>query len=165
MPTLRSVFGIGVLPRELRSRVDGEGPLVVREGIAVAYAFSGRLPGFVATRNTRSYSGALALTRKGLLGTLSMIPLRAGRAIDQDWEAESGPLEVRVDQDGLHMSIDISKVDAEWHGTLTLDYDVKLSSAEVDALPHRVLAFASPIRGGDPSTLHEWVLRLIGLPS
>lgn len=64
MTTLRyKMFGIGKLPDDLRAAAEAEGVLHVYEGVPVAYEFSGNLPGLVvAGTNTRSYSGALALT-------------------------------------------------------------------------------------------------------
>ncbi|MEO7109397.1 MAG: hypothetical protein ABI183_03070 [Polyangiaceae bacterium] len=70
MTTLRDkLFGIGKLPDDMRAAAEAEGTLHSYEGVPVAYEFSGQLPGLsVKGTNTRSYSGAIALTKKRVLG-------------------------------------------------------------------------------------------------
>lgn len=159
MTTLRyKLFGIGKLPDEMRSAVEKEGVLHVYEGVPVAYRFSGKLPGLVVTgTNTRSYSGALALTKKRILGTLSVVPNLAGRAIDHEWTAhDAGPLEVTIDQRGVRMEVDLAKVDPEWSGHLALHYELAFSPEELAALPAQKFSMGAP---------HEWVLKLAGVPT
>ena len=76
MTTLRyKLFGIGKLPEDMRAGLEAEGALHVYEGVPATYEFSGKLPGlFVKGTNTRRYSGAIALTKKRILGTLSVVP-------------------------------------------------------------------------------------------
>lgn len=159
MTTLRyKLFGIGKLPDEMRAAVEKEGVLHVYEGVPVAYEFSGKLPGLVVVgTNTRSYSGALALTKRRILGTLSVVPKLAGRAIDHEWTAtDSGPLEVTIDEHGLLMKVDLAKVDDEWSGHLSLHYALTFSAEELNELPARSFLLPAP---------HEWVLKLAGVPT
>lgn len=159
MTTLRyKLFGIGKLPEEIRAAAEQEGVLHIYEGVPVAYEFSGKLPGLiVGGTNTRSYSGALALTKRRILGTLSVIPKVAGRAIDHEWTAaDSGPLKVTIDEQGVRITLDLAEVDAEWSGHLTLHYELTFSPAELQELPARTFALPAP---------HEWVLRLAGVPT
>jgi hypothetical protein len=124
----------------------------------VAYRFSGKLPGLVVTgTNTRSYSGALALTKRRILGTLSVVPTRAGRAIDHEWAAHGpGPLRVTIDEQGVHLDINLEDVDPEWSGQLALHYELIFSPVELQDLPARAFSVSVP---------HEWVLKLAGVPT
>ena len=158
MSTLRyKLFGIGKLPDDLRAAADAEGALHVYEGVPVAYEFSGKLPGLIVSgTNTRSYSGALALTRARLLATVSVIPKHAGKVIDHAWATnEPGPLDVTLDARGLRLSADLAKVDPEWSGHLSLHYELTFSDAELAELPARALTWNAP---------HEWFLKLAGVP-
>ena len=158
MTTLRyKLFGIGKLPDDLRSAVEKEGVLHVYEGVPVAYEFSGKLPGLVVGgTNTRSYSGALAFTKKRILGTLSVIPKVAGRAVDHAWaDAGTGPLKVTIDGSGMLLRVELGDVDPEWSGHLSLHYGVTFSAEELAELPAREFSLSVP---------HEWVLKLAGVP-
>jgi hypothetical protein len=159
MTTLRyKLFGIGKLPDEMRAAVEKEGVLHVYEGVPVAYAFSGKLPGLaVGGTNTRSYSGALALTKRRIVGTLSVIPKVAGRAIDHEWTAAgSGALKVTIDASGVLLAVDLADVDPEWSGHLSLHYELTFSPEELKDLPANVFSVSVP---------HEWVLKLAGVPT
>lgn len=128
------------------------------EGVPVAYELSGKLPGLViGGTNTRSYSGALALTKRRILGTLSVVPKLAGRAIDHEWSASTGgPLKVSIDERGVTMKLDLADVDPEWSGHLSLHYELSFSTEELKELPRTT--FSS-------SVSHEWVLKLAGVPT
>jgi hypothetical protein len=159
MTTLRyKLFGIGKLPDEMRAEVEKEGVLHVHEGVPVAYEFSGKLPGLVVRgTNTRSYSGALALTKRRLLATLSVVPKLAGRAIDHEWGAtEKGPLKVTIDGRGVLVKVDLGDVDASWSGHLSLHYELTFSPEELRELPATAFSWSVP---------HEWVLKLAGVPT
>ena len=84
---LRRMLGIGKLPDDMRAQVDAEGVMFLAEFVPVTYRFSGAVPGKRAAKEIRGYVGALALTSQRVLGTLSNVPKRAGRAIDQRWDA------------------------------------------------------------------------------
>jgi hypothetical protein len=159
MTTLRyKLFGVGKLPHEMRTAVEKEGVLHVYEGVPVAYEFSGKLPGLVVGgTNTRSYSGALALTKRRILGTLSVVPKLAGRAIDHEWAAtETGPLKVTIDERGVLLKVELGDVDAEWSGHLSLHYELTFSTEELKDLPAKAFSLKAP---------HEWVLKLAGVPT
>lgn len=159
MTTLRyKLFGIGKLPDDLRAAVEAEGLLHAYEGVPVEYAFSGELPGLVVRgTNTRSYSGALAITRRRILGTLSVVPKLAGRALDHEWSAtKPGPLKVTIDERGVAMAIDLADVDPGWSGHLSLRYELAFSVAELAEIPTTTFSVAVPA---------EWVLKLAGVPT
>jgi hypothetical protein len=159
MTTLRyKLFGIGKLPDEMRSAVENEGVLHLYEGVSVAYEFSGKLPGLiVGGTNTRSYSGALALTKRRILGTLSVVPKLEGQAINHEWSATaSGPLKVTIDERGVLMKLDLADVDAEWIGHLSLHYELTFSPDELKDIPVTTFSLSVP---------PEWVLKLAGVPT
>lgn len=157
--TLRyKLFGIGKLPDDIRAAIESEGALHIYDGVPAHFAFSGRVPGLVvAGTNTRTYSGAIALSRRRVVGTLSVLPKLAGKVLDVSWEVPSkGPAEVTIDAHGLTVAIDIGRVDPEWKGHLSLHYDLKLSPEELAEIPRRAFAFEVP---------HEYVLKLVGVPA
>jgi hypothetical protein len=159
MTTLRyKLFGIGKLPDDMRAAVEAEGALHIYEGVPVAYEFSGKLPGLsVKGTNTRSYSGAIALTKKRILGTLSVIPKIAGRAIDHAWtDAGPGALKVALSENGMLLAVNLADVDPEWSGHLSLHYELTFSPEELKELPAREFSMSVP---------HEWVLKLAGVPT
>ncbi len=167
--TLRyKVFGIGKLPPALRADVEGEGLLHLYEGVPVHFRFAGRVPGLTMAGEIRTYSGALAVTKRRALGTLSVVPRLAGRVLDVAWNAApgepipgaegsrcGGPVRVLFDEGGVHLDLDIAHLDAEWQGNLKLDFDLTFSPAELAELPRRTLEFSVP---------EEYVLKLLGVP-
>lgn len=169
MTTIRyKLFGIGKLPDDLREAVEREGVLHLYEGVPVHFRFAGSIPGMVSSGNTRTYSGALAITKDRVLGTLSVIPKHAGRALDARWNAPpdapipgaearrcGGPIEVTIDANGVSMHLDVARVDASWQGEFSLHYDLAFSPEELAELPARKLSFAVP---------EEYVLKLVGVP-
>lgn len=107
--------------------------------------------------NTRSYSGAIALTKKRILGTLSVVPKRAGRAIDHAWtDAGAGALKVVIDATGMLLKVDLADVDPEWSGHLSLHYELAFSAEELKELPAHSFSVSVP---------PEWVLKLAGVPT
>ena len=89
---VRKLLGIGKLPDDFKTEVDAEGIIHLEEYVPVTFKFSGKVPGKTAKGNIRSYVGALALTNRRVLGTLSSVPKKAGRAVDHERRAGSGPL-------------------------------------------------------------------------
>ena len=88
---VRKLFGIGKLPADLRTQVEAEGLLYLAEYVAVTRRFSGVIPGMRASHSVGSYVGSLAFTSQRVLGTLSVVPKLAGRAIDVRWDqAQAG---------------------------------------------------------------------------
>ena len=159
MTTLRyKLFGIGKLPEDMRAGLEAEGALHVYEGVPATYEFSGKLPGlFVKGTNTRRYSGAIALTKKRILGTLSVVPKLAGRAIDHAWtDAGAGALKVTINESGMLLTVNLADVDPEWSGHLSLHYELTFSPDELKELTAREFSMSVP---------HEWVLKLAGVPT
>src|ERR1700747_89055 len=94
---VRRLFGIGKLPEDLHAQLEAEGLIYLAEYVAVTRRFSGVIPGLRAWHSTSSYGGSRAFTAKGVLGTLSMLPKVAGRAIDVRWnEAQAGAAMVEI---------------------------------------------------------------------
>src|SRR5947209_20005208 len=109
---LRRMLGIGKLPDAIRSQVDSEGVLFLAEFVPVTRRFSGRLPGYRAAGSITSYVGALVLTSQRVLGTLAAVPRRAGRAIDQRWDApQTGAMAAEISSAGVKLDLDIGRVD------------------------------------------------------
>jgi len=143
---LRKMLGIGGLPPDMRAEVEAEGVLVLAEFIPVTYRFSGKLPGKVAKGNISSYVGTLAVTRRRVLGTLSSVPNKAGRAVDHEWNAPRGTMvEAVLDESGLTLSgSDLSVVDPTFAGSVSLHYKTPLSDEVLAAVPEREFVFDVP---------------------
>lgn len=143
---LRKLLGIGKLPDDMRAEVDAEGVLHLAEFVPVTFRFSGHIPGKVAKSNIRSYVGALALTNQRVLGTLSSIPKKAGRAVDRRWNDAAGSMvTATLDDDGLTLDIpDISVVEPSFTGSLSLHYKTPLSEEVLMRLPQRSFTFDVP---------------------
>ena len=143
---LRKLLGIGKLPDDMRAEVEAEGVLHLEEFVPVTFRFSGRIPGKVAKSNIRSYVGALALTNQRVLGTLSTIPKKAGRAVDHRWTDAAGSMvTATLDDDGLTLDIpDISVVEPSFTGSLSLHFKTPLSQEVLMCLPQRSFTFDVP---------------------
>jgi hypothetical protein len=143
---LRKMLGIGKLPDDMRAAVEAEGLIHLAEFVAVTFRFSGKVPGVTAKGNIRSYVGALALTNVRVLGTLSTVPKKAGRAVDHQWNHASGSMvQASIDSDGLTLDIpDISVVDPGFAGSLSLHYKAPLSDEVLAQLPERTFAYDTP---------------------
>lgn len=152
---LRKLLRIGALPAELRDRVESEGVVHLAEYVPVTRRFTGSIPGKSSKGSVSSYSGALALTQKGVLATLSTVPKLAGRTIDQPWSAEqSGPVTAELSATGLVLDVDIAQVDPRCEGRLSLHYKADIPEDVLLRLPTRSLAFSVP---------PEWVFRAVGV--
>jgi hypothetical protein len=143
---LRKILGIGELPDDMRAQVEAEGVLHLAEFVAVTFRFSGKVPGKTAKGNLRSYVGALVLTNERVLGTLSSVPKKAGRAIDHPWNAKGGSMvQATLDESGLLLTVpDISVIDPSFSGSVSLHYKAPLSEAVLTRLPQRSFAFDAP---------------------
>jgi hypothetical protein len=154
---LRKILRIGKLPDDMRAEVEREGVLYLAEFVPVTYRFSGTVPGKTANKEIRSYVGALALTSQRVLGTLSVVPKKAGRAIDQQWNAPQGAAATaELSGTGLHIDVDVARVDPGFRGQLSLTYKTQLPEDVLARVPTRSLAFDVP---------PEYVLRAVGVPA
>jgi len=153
---LRRILRVGKLPDEVRTELDAEGVMFLAEFVPVTYRFSGSVPGKTANKEIRSNVGALALTSQRVLGTLSAVPRRAGRAIDQRWDTpQHGAATAQLTSTGLHIDVDVARVDPGFRGHLSLTYKTTIPDEVLSRLPTRSLAFDVP---------REYVLRAVGVP-
>jgi len=153
---LRRMLRIGALPDDMRAQVDTEGLLYLAEFIPVTYRFSGQVPGKSAAKEIRSYVGALAFTSQRVLATLSTVPKRAGRTIDQRWDAaQTGAASGEISSAGVKLGVDLGRVDPRFRGHLELKYKSAISSDVLTMLPTLFLAYDVP---------PEYVLRTVGVP-
>jgi hypothetical protein len=143
---LRKMLGIGGLPDDMRALIDGEGVLHLAEFVPVTFRFSGKVPGKTAKGNLRSYVGALALTDVRVLGTLSSVPKKAGRAVDHQWNAAAGSMvQATLDGSGLLLDVpDISVIDPSFSGSVSLHFKAPLPEDVLIRLPERSFAFDVP---------------------
>ena len=154
---LRRMLGIGKLPDDMREQVQSEGVLFLAEFVPVTRRFSGRVPGHVAKGNISSYVGALVITSQRVIATLSSVPKRAGRTIDQRWDAaQTGAVSAEISASGLKLELDIGRVDPSFSGHLSLNYKTTIPEEVLTTLPTRFLAFDVP---------REYVLRAVGVPA
>lgn len=143
---LRKLLGIGRLPDDMRAAVESEGVIHFEECVPVTFRFSGKVPGKTAKGNLRSYVGALAITNQRVLGTMSSVPKKAGRAVDHQWHADAGSMvNATLDSSGLTLDVpDISVVDPQFSGSLSLHYKSALADDVLLRLPERSFAFDVP---------------------
>ncbi|WP_319455775.1 MULTISPECIES: hypothetical protein [unclassified Mycobacterium] len=145
---LRKALGIGKLPDDMRSAAEAEGIIHLAEFVAVTFRFSGKVPGKTAHGNIRSYVGALVLTNQRVLGTLSVVPKKAGRAVDHQWNASAGTMvQATLDESGLTLDLpDLSVVDPSFSGTLSLHFKDPLTDDVLMRLPQRSFGFDVPAK-------------------
>ena len=153
----RKLFRIGKLPDEMRPQVESEGVIHLAEYLAVIVRFTGQVPGRKSVGLVRGYAGALALTNQRVLGTVSVIPGKGGRAIDQPWNApQTGTVQGTLSESGLVLEIaDLSQVDPQFSGQLSLTYKAELSPEVLARVPSRTLAFDVP---------PKFVYSVLGIP-
>jgi hypothetical protein len=154
---LRKMLGIGKLPDDMRAAIEAEGAIHVAEFVPVTFRFSGSLPGKTAKGSIRSYVGALALTNRRVLATLSTVPKKAGRSVDRLWNDGSGSMvKATLDESGLTLNVpDISAVDPNFSGSVSLHYKTPLSQEVLTRLPERTFTFDVP---------PKFVYSLCGMP-
>jgi hypothetical protein len=153
----RKLFRIGKLPDDMRPQVESEGVIHLAEYLAVVMRFTGHVPGRKSVGLIRGYGGALALTNQRVLGTVSVIPGKGGRAIDQPWNVpQSGTVQGTLSESGLLMEIpDLTHVDPQFSGHLSLTYKVELPPDVLTRVPSRTLAFDVP---------PKFVYSVLGIP-
>lgn len=145
---LRKMLGIGKLPDDMRAAAEAEGIIHLSEFVPVTFRFSGKVPGKTAHGNIRSYVGALVLTNQRVLGTLSTVPKKAGRAVDHQWNASAGSMvRATLDESGLLLELpDLSVVDPSFSGTLSLHFKAPLGEDVLMRLPQRSFGFDVPAK-------------------
>jgi hypothetical protein len=145
---LRKILGIGKLPDDMRAAAEAEGAIHLAEFVPVTFRFSGKVPGKTAKGNLRSYVGALALTDRRVIGTLSTVPNKAGRSVDRPWNDTAGSMvQATLDKSGLTLNVpDISAVDPNFSGSVSLHYKTPLSQEILTRLPERTFTFDVPPR-------------------
>ena len=153
----RKLFRIGGLPKDMRAEVEAEGVIYLGEYLAVVARFTGHVPGRSRSGLVRGYGGALVLTNQRVLGTVSVLPGKGGRAIDQPWSAvQSGTVQGTLSESGLVLDIpDLAQVDPEFSGHLSLTYKAELPPDILSRVPTRSLAFDVP---------PKFVYSVLGIP-
>lgn len=152
---VRRLFGIGKLPADLHAQVEAEGLIYLADYVAVTRRFSGIIPGVRLPHSVASYVGSLAFTSERVLATLSMLPKLAGPTVDARWDApQTGAAKVEISSTGVQVDVDVSEVDQNFSGHLSLHYKVALADDVLAGLPRRSLAFDMP---------PEYVFRAVGV--
>ncbi|WP_418003820.1 hypothetical protein ACNO8X_01285 [Mycobacterium sp. PDNC021] len=147
MPVLlRKMLGIGNVPDDIREQLQAEGILHVAEFVPVTFRFSGHIPGKVAKSTLRSLVGALIVTEKRLIGTLSSAPKKAVKTVNHAWDAPAGTMvQAELDDSGLLLdATDISAIDPTFEGSMSLRYKTPLPAEVLAALPARKFTFDVP---------------------
>jgi hypothetical protein len=154
---IRKLFRIGKLPADIRTQAEAEGIIHLTDCIGVWARFTGHIPGRRSVGLTRGYGGALVLTNERVLAPVGAVPGRSGRAVDQPWTAtQSGAVQGTLSADGLALEIaDLSRVDPQFSGTLSLTFKTALTADEMGQLPTRTIAFDVP---------PVFVYRVLGVP-
>ncbi|MFB1296189.1 hypothetical protein ACAG24_011770 [Mycobacterium sp. pW049] len=154
---LKRLLRIGKLPAETRTQAEAEGIIHLTDCIGVWARFTGQIPGRRSVGLTRGYGGALVLTNQRVLATVGAVPGQSGRAVDLPWTAhQSGAVRGMLSEDGLVLDIaDLSRVDPQFSGTLSLTFKTELTADQLTRLPSRTFAFDVP-----PS----FVYRILGVP-
>ena len=153
----RRLFRIGKLPADMRHQVESEGVIYLGECLAVVARFTGQVPGRKSVGLIRGYGGSLVLTSQRVLGTVSAIPGKSGRAIDQPWSAaQTGAVAGTLSESGLVLEIaDLAQVDPAFSGHLSLTYKADLPADALTRVPTRALAFDVP---------PKFVYSVLGIP-
>jgi hypothetical protein len=144
MPSFLSRFvRVGRLPAPLREQLEPEGILHVAERVHVTQRFSGSAPGVHSAVSVNRQIAVVVFTRARLYALLPTIPRLGGPVIDQRWDCEKhGPVQVAISDSGVQMDIDVSHVDARFHGHLSLHFKTTIPEDVLAALPSRSMAFA-----------------------
>ncbi|MFZ3303134.1 MAG: hypothetical protein WA227_05820 [Mycobacterium sp.] len=152
---VRKLFGIGKLPDDLRAEVEAEGVIYLADYVPVTRRFNGAIPGLRSAHSVASYVGSLVFTSQRVLATLSSLPKLAGPTVDVRWDAtQSGTGTVQISPDGLHVDVDVDKVDPSFTGHLSLHYKAPVAGDVLAGLPSRSLNFDMP---------PEYVFRAVGV--
>jgi len=155
---LRKLLRIGALPADMRAEVDSEGLLHLAEYVPVTMRFTGQVPGRTSVGKLRGYVGALALTHKRVLATISTVPKKAGRTIDHEWSALPGTMVIAtLSADGLLLDApDLSVIDPAFSGSFSLTYKTPVPESVLQGLPTRSVVINVP---------PAYVYSALGLPA
>jgi hypothetical protein len=82
---------------------------------------------------TFRFSGALAITRKRVFGTLG-----SWTALDAVWDGD-GPAQVVIGEQALTLQVDVARVDPAWNGELSLTFHRPFTAEELARFPKRRL--------------------------
>jgi hypothetical protein len=154
MGLLDRFFTHSRVPDPLRAQLESEGLIHLAEKIGVTLKFSGSVPGLFSGDGRNRGNGALAITRQRLYATFPSAPRLGGPAIDQQWDAQTGPAVVTLDESGVQLDIEIGRVDPRFHGQLSLLYRQPLTADVLGKLPARSLRFTVP---------PEYVFHILGV--
>ncbi|MDG4663193.1 hypothetical protein [Mycobacterium sp. 236(2023)] len=154
---IKKLFRIGKLPADMRTQAEAEGVIHLTDCIGVWARFTGEIPGRRSVGLVRGYGGALVLTNQRVLATVSALPGKSGRAADHLWTApQTGVVKGTLSEEGLVLDIaDLSTVDPQFSGTLSLTFKTQLTADELMRLPARAIAFDIP---------PMFVYRILGVP-
>ncbi|MDO3636652.1 hypothetical protein Q2100_12925 [Mycolicibacterium sp. KC 300] len=146
MALLRKLFRIGKLPDDMRTQVEAEGVIFCAEFLGAVVRFTGQVPGRRSVGLVRGYGGALVLTNQRVLATLSAIPGKAGRSVDQPWTAvQRGMVAGTLSEAGLLLEIpDLAVVHPEFSGQFSLTYKTALPADVLTRIPTRTIGFDVP---------------------
>lgn len=153
----RKLLRIGKLSDEMRTQAEAEGLIHLDQYIRVLARFTGKIPGRRSVGLIRSYGGALVLTNQRVLGTVSALPGTSGRAVDQPWTVpQAGAVRGTLSESGLLLDIpDLSLVDPQFSGTLSVTLKSELPPEVLSRVPTRAIAFDVP---------PKFVYSLLGVP-
>jgi hypothetical protein len=94
-------------------------------------------------------------TSQRVLATLSSLPKLAGPTVDIRWDAtQSGTATAQISPTGLHVDVDVDKVDSSFAGHLSPHYKAPVAGDVLASLPSRSLNFDMP---------PEYVFRAVGV--
>jgi hypothetical protein len=141
----------------MRPQVESEGVIHLTEYLAVVLRFTGQVPGRKSVGLVRGNGGSLALPNQRVLGTVSVLPGKGGRAIHQPWNApQTGTVEGTLSESGLLLEIaDLPRVDPEFSGHLSLTYKAEQPPDVLARVQARTLAFDVP---------PKFVYSVLGIP-
>lgn len=135
-------FGYGRMPDAVRAAAEGARPPFFAEGVNGWLRRSGRLPGGVIGGGIRGVVGAYALSpRRAVLTVGRHLVVDAAPTV-----GDAGPAVLRVEADGVHLSVDLGRAVRQGEGWVRLHLKGDLSGA-LDAAPFRVATLAMPEAG------------------
>ena len=129
-------------PVEVREQLDNENVIVRADRVAVVRHFSGRVPGVVSSGSVTRLVGAFAVTTTRVVASLPMLNEPKLLSVDSPWGLERGPGRITIGPKGLSLAIDLPAVDADFSGSMTLNYKHTITDDLLAALPSTELVCA-----------------------